>query len=140
MPTKISTTRVSRNNYKDYLDKADEFYFTMQICFQDKEWDSVLLLGVHAAISLNDAITVFHGGMRSTSKEHRDAAILLSQLLSDKEGVEGNISRLIDIISEKNKIEYEPKRFQEKEAIGFVKQVERFFVWAKKQIPDQKVK
>lgn len=135
MATKTPTARVSRNSYKDYLEKAKEFYSTMQICFQDREWDSVLLLGVHAAISLNDALTVFYSGVRSTSKEHRDAAMLLSQSLRDKEGVENNIRRLIDIISEKNKVEYEPKRFQENEACEFVRQVERFFIWAKKQIP-----
>lgn len=132
---KISAAQIPRNSYKDYLEKAEGFYSTMNICLQDREWDSVLLLGVHAVISLNDALTVFHGGTRSTSREHRDAAVLLSQILKDMEGLDANIKRLLNIISEKNKVAYEPRRFQEKEAYAIAQQVERFFTWARKQLP-----
>lgn len=132
---RLSTAKVARNEYLNYLEKALEFYSVMTICLQDKEWDSVLLLGVHSAIGLCDALTVFHGGVRSVGQDHRDAVNLLSQTLSSKEGVGQNVKRLSAIINEKNKVSYEPKRFHEKEARSFAQLVERFMEWGRKLLP-----
>lgn len=132
---RLETAKVARNEYLNYLEKAMEFHSVMAICLQDKEWDSVLLLGVHSVISLNDALTVFYGGARSIGQDHRDAVNLLSQVLASKEGIGQNAKRMSAIINEKNKVSYEPKRFHEKEAQVFAEQVERFFEWGRKLLP-----
>lgn len=107
----------------------------MMICLQDHEWDTVLLLGVHAAICITDALLIFHVGKRSISKSHQDTMYLLIQSLPDKEDVRQNSNRLSQILNEKHSIEYESRRFTEKEARDFVKKVERYFVWVEQQLP-----
>lgn len=132
MTKKINTADVSRGEYRDYRSKGLQFFNVMKICLQDREWDAVLLNGVHAAISLSDAITTFKLGKRSTAKSHRDAVILLSQAVA--QSVEGgrNADRLGEILNCKHSAEYESRRSTEREARDFAKLVERFAEWAQK--------
>lgn len=132
---KIKTTSVSKENYSNYLGKAKQFYSTMMMSLADREWDTVLLLGVHAAISITDALLVFHVGKRSISKAHQDAVSLLIQSFPNKDGIRQNANRLSQILNEKHKIEYEPRRFTEKEAYHFAKSVERYLNWSLEQLP-----
>lgn len=131
----IQTTAIPRKEYVEYLGKAKEFGTTMTMALQDKEWDTVLLLGVHASLSVTDALLVFHVGKRSSSKAHQDAVPLLIQSLSRQEGIHQNANRLSQILNEKHKVEYEPKRFTEREAFDFAKKVERYLDWARAQLP-----
>lgn len=135
MVKNLKTTTVSRTEYLNYLGKAKQFYSTMLTCLQDHEWDTILLLGVHAAISITDALLIFQVGQRSISKAHQDVIYLLLQSLPDKEDVRQNSNRLSQILNEKHSIEYESRRFTEKEARDFVKKVERYFVWVEQQLP-----
>ncbi len=135
MTRKIITKNVSRENYRSYRGKALQFYGVMNICLQDREWDAVLLNGVHASISMCDALTVFHAGKHSKSAHHRDAALLLAESIPSDKNINKNVQRLCEIIDEKNLIEYQPKRFQEQEAFSFALKVERFFEWAKALLP-----
>ncbi len=134
-PKQIVARTVPKTHYRDYLEKAKQFYGTMMTCLQDREWDAILLLGVHAAISVTDALIVFHSEKRSTSKSHQDAVTLLIQTLPSDPDVKQNATRLSQIINEKHKVEYEPKRFSEKEALEFVKKVERYLQWAQTKLP-----
>lgn len=132
---KIQTAFVPKAHYADYLGKARQFQGVMLMSLEDQEWDSVLLLGVHAAISATDALLVFHAGRRSISQAHRDAVTLLLQSLPDREDVRQNANRLSLLLNEKHAVEYEPRRFTEKEALEFSKKVERYFDWVLKQLP-----
>lgn len=105
----------------------------MKICLEDGEWDAVLLNGLHAAISMNDALCVLKTGRRSASKFHQDAVILLGQACPSEEGRK-NVGRLAEILNFKNAIEYEARRFSEAEARDFAVKVERFISWVENQI------
>lgn len=134
-PKKINTADVSKGDYRDYRSKGLEFFGVMKICLQDREWDAVLLNGVHAAISLSDAVTVFKLGKRSTGRSHQDAMILLSQAVAQNEEDRKNAGRLGDILNYKHTAEYESRRSTEREAHDFAKLVERFIGWAQKRLP-----
>ena len=134
MSRQIQTTVVPKNEYKNYWEKGNQFYNVMIMCLQDSEWDAVLLNGVHACISANDALAVFYLGKRSISKSHQDATQLLLQAPLKEEGRK-NAARLSEILNLKHQIEYEPRRFTEKDAHDFAKKVERFILWAKEKLP-----
>src|SRR3989338_1665236 len=134
MTKTVKTTAVSKNNYKSYQEKSDQFFNVMNTCLSDREWDAVLLNGVHAAISINDALCVFRLGLRSTSKMHQDSVRLLIQADPTSDGKK-NATRLADILNQKHEIEYEPRRFKESEARQFAEKVARFKNCAEKHIP-----
>lgn len=131
----IKQTAVPKHLYVNYLKKARQFLSTMEFCFQDNEWDAVLLNGLHACISITDAILVFQSGIRSISPNHQDSVRLLDQCLGQDPATSKQTTRLSQIIDEKNKVSYEPKLYNEKEAKKFRDQVTRYFDWATTKLP-----
>ncbi|MDP2600328.1 MAG: hypothetical protein Q8P84_06305 [Deltaproteobacteria bacterium] len=129
MVKQVPTKNVQKSEYKDYQSKGKQFFDVMLVCLQDEEWDAVLLNGIHACISFNDAITTLYLGKRSAGKSHQDCAHLLLQALASPEA-KRNADRLIEIINLKNLVEYEPRRFTQTAAHDFSKKVERFVHWA----------
>lgn len=109
----------------------------MEFCFQDGEWDAVLLNGLHACISITDAVLVFQSGIRSISSNHQDAVRLLNQSLEKDVEINKQTARLSQIIDEKNKVAYESKLYNEKETKKFRDQVIRYFDWAITKLPQQ---
>ena len=135
MARTISTAIVPKQEYAAYRAKALQFFTVMKLCLQDQEWDAVLLNGVHAAISMNDALTVFRLGQRSASKSHQDATILLSHVVAKEKHGKQQVAHLSRILNYKNLVEYEPRRFSAREAVEFAKQVDRFFTWVQELLP-----
>ena len=132
---KRDTVDIPKSEYKNYREKGLEFFNVMKSCLQDEDWDAVVLNGVHASISLSDALTVFRLGKRSSSQLHLDASGLLSQAVEhDSEG-RRNADRLAQILNWKHGAEYEPKRATEREAHDFAKIVERFVEWVRMKLP-----
>lgn len=131
----IETVSVPNREFISYRDKGLQFFNTMKTCLQDSQWDSVFLNGVHASISVTDALTVFRLGKRSKGKSHQDATVLLGQVLAQEEDGKRNAARLSAILNWKNEAEYESRRFTEQEAHRFAQSVERFIEWIKKQLP-----
>lgn len=135
MTKKLKTIEADRTDCRIYQKKASGFFNVMNMCLQDNEWDSVLLNGVHAALSMNDALCVYFLGKRSSGKSHNDAIFLLGQIEQHSSEVRKNANRLSDILGEKNKIAYEPVVYGEKDAKDFALTVERFFSWAESILP-----
>lgn len=134
-PKKVTSVDVEKGRYVDYLKKALQFFNVMKMCLQDGEWDAVLLNGIHASISINDALTIFRLGKRSSGKSHQEATLLLNQVVSGQEEGRKNVARLSQILDSKNIVEYDSRRFNEKEARYFAQQVERFVEWVQRQLP-----
>jgi len=132
---KINTVDVPKTDYRNFRDKGLQFFQVMKSCLQDGDWDAVLLNGVHAAITLSDAVTAFSLGKRSSSKSHLDASSLLGQAVSQDEEGRRNADRLAQILNWKHDAEYEPKRATEAEAYDFAKIVERFVDWVRGELP-----
>lgn len=128
---KIQTATLPRHHYKDYQKKASEFLSVMQICLNDGQWDAAVLNGVHAAISITDALLVFRSGIRSISQKHDDAVTLLHQYIPSKK-LGGQDVRLSRILNLKSIVSYQPVVMSESKARQFAKDVERYFEWASK--------
>ena|SRR3990167_514490 len=127
----IATTPVPKREATGFARKAEEFFGVMNVCVEDGEWNSVVLMGVHACISMCDAICVYKKGERSKSSNHHDAIHLLEQALPAHDDVGRNIRRLQEVISKKHAVEYDPRNFSEKEARVFAEKIGRFFDWAR---------
>jgi HEPN domain-containing protein len=137
MPAKkIVHQSVSKSEYKDYLKKAEEFYATMQECFINGRWTSAALEAIHAAISVNDALTIFTRGIKCSSPRHEDAATLLQSLV-ELDGAKVNSRHLLQIVKKKNIVEYYGETFGQKEAEEITQHAERFFNWVKSILPKE---
>ena len=133
-----SKTRVAdKTSYLNYLKKAQEFFQTMQKAYESGNWNSVGLEAVHCAISANDALLVFFGGIRSISPEHMDAVRLLTEII-DSEEARKNSTHLRRVVAKKNVIEYENRLFTKKEAEGVKLHAERFLSWTTPMLPKAK--
>ena len=135
-PKKLSTAEVPRGEFRNYREKGRQFFDVMKTCIQKGEFDAAILNGVHATISLADAVTVFLIGKRSTGRSHQDAAFLLSQAAGQEEEGKRQADRLAQILNWKHDNEYEPTRSSESEAREFEKIVGRFVQWALAKLPN----
>jgi hypothetical protein len=128
---KIRTAHLPKHNYGDFKKKAEEFFNVMFLCLEDRQWDAAVLNGVHAAISITDAILVNKKEIKSISQRHEDAVGLLKQEFTAKE-LAGQNHRLSRVLNFKNLVSYQPIILGEAAARDFAKNVERYFGWAKK--------
>jgi hypothetical protein len=118
---------VKETNWKNYLIKAEQFLETSRDANKKENWNAVGLNTVHAAISTNDALTVYYGKCRAAGEKHIDSVDLLLEILRNKDGVEINSKHLLWLISRKNLVEYEVRLFFKKEAEDALKHADRFF-------------
>jgi len=130
---KIKSTE--KSEYIIYLKKAKEFYQTMYQAEKAENWNAVGLNGVHAAISLIDAILVKYSGVRSSEEDHMRVIDLLVFSVGNKmEDVIQKSQTARRIIAKKNIIAYENRGFLKNEALDMIKQVQRFYQWGIKHI------
>ena len=127
------TKSVDREKALNYKNIAEQFYETMQEALFNRRWNAVGLNGVHACISLTDAILANYKGIRSTDSNHVMSADLLGQVFQNEEGKKYK-RRLEEILRAKNLISYEGREFSESEANKIVLSVERFFSWARQKV------
>jgi len=82
----------------------------MQFAQELEQWNAVGLNAVHCAISANDALLVYHLGIRSVSDDHLETIQLLQSNIQTDES-RGAVSHLRRILSQKNLVEYEDREF-----------------------------
>ena len=132
---RYKTKPTEASNYIIYLKKAREFYQTMYQAEKAENWNAVGLNGVHATISLIDAILVKHSGIRSSEKDHITVVDLLTSCVGNKIKDAAQKSQTAKrIIAKKNLVAYENRDFIRNEALDMIKQVYRFYQWAIQQI------
>jgi hypothetical protein len=130
-PRQRKTRDEPKHAFADYRTKARELLRVMNFCLQDEEWNAVFITGVHSAISMCDAICIFHLGQKSAGKSHQDAALLLGQATNDQK----NVARLSELLNIKHDAEYTPRLFARKDAYAYAKKVDRLMSWAEEQLP-----
>lgn len=124
-----------KSDYLVYLKKAKEFYQTMYQAEKAENWNAVGLNGVHAIISLIDAILVKYSGIRSSDESHMVAVDLLTSSIGNKiKDIAQRSQTAKRIIAKKNLVAYENRDFTRNEALDIIKQVQRFYEWAVDQI------
>lgn len=76
MTGKVKVGKTSKEEYRKFLKKADEFFEMMQQSLEKEKWNAAGLNAIPTGISANDALLTFHFGLRSVSPKH-DAAVKL---------------------------------------------------------------
>jgi hemerythrin len=74
-------------------------------------------------------------GIRSSDEEHMKVVDLLNSSLSDKfKDISQKSQTAKRVIAKKNLIEYENRNFIQSEALEMIKQVQRFYNWATRNL------
>ncbi|MFH0796892.1 MAG: hypothetical protein V2A65_07535 [Candidatus Omnitrophota bacterium] len=131
-PKKLKIETVEKSDYRIYLKKAADFHDIMLKVFDSANWTAAGLNAVHCAISCCDALLVFHLGVRSIGEDHMQAADLLLRL---PQKLTGEVATFKRIVAKKNLIAYENREFRRVEALEITKTAERFYSWAKSNLP-----
>jgi uncharacterized protein (UPF0332 family) len=127
---KSRTRNVSKTEAKTYLDKGEQFIRTMREALKNEDWDAVGLNAIHGVISANDALLGARHGIRPSSPDHGDAAVLLNQY-EKSEDAKKSANRLDRMMRKKNLVEYEGRKLTKSEATALATDAERFFSWVK---------
>ena len=133
MVGKIPRREEDRLSAKSYLEKARQSSAAMHLAFEEGLWNAAGENGVRCAIHACDAVTVAIGGVRSSSKNHEDAARLLAEVVKGKEAKEIS-NRLLGIIRMKNPVDYDPRLLRKKDAQKVVRDAGILLAWAEDRI------
>lgn len=128
----IKTRNVSKEFYKNYLKKAEEYFSAMNTEFEKRNFNSCVLNAIHCGISSADSLTVFFKGVRHCGERHEDVLSLLNSLEIDKNELRNKTRQLVSLIDIKNAIEYEEKLTTENGALISIKNAERFLSWVQR--------
>ena len=127
----MRTRVVDKFKYRNFLQKAREFYDEMNVAYSAMRWNAVGLNGIHCVISCCDAVTVYFLGKRSAGERHEEVVKLLQQIGDiDKNVMNQRVTQVLDVLRPKTRVEYHAEVFSEKEAKMMVKQTKRVYGWA----------
>lgn len=132
-PKKHKIVEVDKASYSNYLRKAEEFYKSMLYAEKSEYWNAVGLNAVHCAISVSDALMVKYGGMRSIDSDHMVVIDIMRQKL-DLQDIDSKFASLRRMLSKKSLIEYDNTVFTKNDAMDMMKQLERYYIWARGEL------
>ena len=98
------------------------------------DWNAATICAIHACISASDAMCIFYKGMRHSGENHNDAVKLFKSMKNNDENHDKNVNRLSRIIGVKNMAEYEERLVSKTEAARIIKDMERFFLYVRKEL------
>lgn len=130
---KHKVVEVDKLSYSNYLRKAEEFYKAMLYAEQSEYWNAVGLNAVHCAISISDALLVKYGGIRSIDSDHMVVVDIMRQKL-DLKDIDTKLASFRRMLSKKSLIEYDNTVFTKNDAMGMMKQLERYYIWAREEL------
>ena len=132
----IKTRPLAANLYRNYLQKADEFFEMAKGAHERGKWNASVSNAVHAGISAADAVTTFFLQERSAGSEHSQIFQLLSrlQLRAEERKQFDHLQRLL---AAKNKAEYEETLLRQKDAEASLLDAERFIRWARQKLGER---
>jgi len=135
MTTKLKTRKVNKSLYSNYLKRAEECYIAANECFKNADWNAATICAIHACISACDAVCIYFLGKRHAGENHNDAVRLFKTIRIQGGNLDKNATRLNRIISIKNMAEYEERLVFKSEAEKILKDMERFFNYIRKELP-----
>ena len=106
MTAKFKIGTSSKEDYKKFLKKSEEFFEMMRESLMKEKWNAAGLNAIHTGISANDALLTFHFGLRSISPKHDDAVKLLISMMK-RDDTDKKAKQLRRLISVKNLVEYD---------------------------------
>ncbi len=123
---------LSRDRYRFYLRRAEEFAQQMDRAASARAWNAVGLLGVHCVISACDGLTVGVAGQRWSGQGHAGVRGMVQSLRVPHP--DAALRRIGDVLDQKNRVEYEAREFTEREAGDVRKKARRVLVWVKERL------
>jgi hypothetical protein len=96
----------------------------------DAYGNAIGVVATHAAIALNDALTIAYREVKSTEGDHRRAADVLQHALGPLVPA-GQLSRLRSVLAAKDRISYSGTFYRLDEARRILAEVEEFAAWAR---------
>jgi uncharacterized protein (UPF0332 family) len=135
MTTKSRTRKVNKSLYSNYLKRAEECYMAAFECLKNEDWNAATICAIHACISACDAMCIYFLGKRHAGENHNDAVRLFKTIRIQDGNLSKNANRLNRIIRIKNMAEYEERLVFKSEAEKLVKDMERFFGFVRKELP-----
>jgi hypothetical protein len=115
-----------------FLRRAEDFEGEMRRAADSGSWNSVGLLGVHATISACDALTVHRLGQRWSGQDHNGLRELVGQLQIPGDATV--LKQISDVLSLKNRVEYEAREFTRGEATRLAQQTSRILGWVREKL------
>ncbi len=123
---------VSREKYKGFKEKAEQYYQGMKNEFDEGRPNNSVTMAVHCAISWTDAFTVYKLGKKSSSQSHGEAIGLLKEAKSSDESKKAQICKdLFQLIEMKTTAEYEDgilSKSDAKKALYLCEKIRAFFI------------
>ena len=131
----MRTRKVDKAGCTAYRERSDQFEASARDAAAKRRWDAAVGNAVHAAISLADALTVWHLGMRCASSDHAEALELFHQLSFSRKELDENGKRLSKLLDLKNSAEYEERNLLERDWTEAEPQMSRFRKWGLTKLP-----
>lgn len=133
MPS-VKVVQTERHQARHFFEKAVQFCDAARRQLDLEQYDSALLLAVHAGISGADAACAGLGGRRSVDPNHLRAADLLESVGRNTAAFTEQANKLRALIGQKNRVEYEDKRATRKDASDAVARCERLVAWTRDEL------
>src|SRR3989344_4611601 len=131
----IKTRQVSKYYYKNYLERGDDCYETMNERYSKGRYISAVINAVHCCISAADALTIFFKEQRHSGENHLETINLLKTL--DIPELTAKISSFKQVIELKNNAEYGERTLSKNDADLAVKSTEKFFKFVKNLLKER---
>ena len=135
MTTKFKTRKVHKSLYVNYLKRAEECHLASLESFNNTDWNASTICAIHACISACDAMCIYFLGKRHAGENHNSAIGLFRTIRTKDTNLSKNANRLSRIIGIKNMAEYEERLVYKSEAENIIKDMERFFSYVRKELP-----
>ena len=125
----IKTRQISKHFYKNYLERAEDCYETMNERYSKGKHISAVINAIHCCISAADALTIFFKEKRHSGENHLETINLLKTLNIQDFG--NKINFFSQVIKLKSNAEYGERNLSKGEADIAVKNTEKFFKFVK---------
>ncbi len=96
----------------------------------DPYGNAIGVIATHAAIAVNDALTIAYREVKSAEGDHRRAADVLQQALGPLVPA-AQLSRLLSVLGTKDRISYGGTFYRLEEARRILDEVQEFATWAR---------
>lgn len=130
----IKTRQVPKHYYKNYLERAEDCYETMNERYSKCKYISAVINAVHCCISAADALTVFFKEQRHSGENHLETINLLKTL--NIPGSNNKIEFFNQVIKLKSDAEYGERNLSKSDADLAIRNTEKFFKFVKDTLKD----
>ena len=125
----IKTRQVSKYYYKNYLERADDCYETMNERYSKGKYISAVINAVHCCISVADALTIFFKEERYAGENHLETINLLKTLNIPE--LNNKLESFAQVIKLKSDAEYGERNLSKNDADLSIRNTEKFFKFVK---------